>query len=238
MSNIFSQILIYLGHRIIFFKDCCIAVFIFYIWRVNWRLNITALLVALAFFGVSLEQSNTDPNQEILVQFNTDSISVLQAQRAVSDIKNQLKAIGVEDVQVSETSDGRLKVTYYSTIDVAVIKSLFFKHNKLRYGNSPLEGNDVPSKTPIGTDSNTYIVDVVKIQSDFNYDLSLQGVLVEVKAANDQYVKPKLSLDASSIDIELRYTVESDLNSGYRIISLVEDNANYKIPEVRAGPIS
>ena len=238
MSNIFSQIVIYLVLRIIFFKDCSIAVFIFYIWRVNWRLNITALLIALAFFGVSLEQSNTDPNQEILVQFNTDSISALQAQRAISDIKNQLKAIGVEEVQVSETSDGRLKVSYYSAIDVSVIKSLFFKQNKLRYGNSPLEGDDFPFKIPFSNDSNTYIVDVIKIQSDFNYDLSLQGVLAEAKAANDQYVKPKLSLDASPIDIELRYTVESDLISGYRIVSLVEDNASYKIPEVRAGPIS
>ena len=225
-------------HRIIFFKDCRNAVFIFYIWRVNWRWNITALIVALAFIGISLDQSNTDPNQEILVQFNTDSISVDQAQQAVSDIKNQLKAIGVEDVQVSETSDGRLKVTYYSTVDVAVIKNLFYKHNKLQLGDTPSDERDNSSKIPFTNDSNTYIVDVIQIQSDFIFDVSLQGLLVEVKATNDQYVKPKVSLDALEVDFELKYNIESELSSGYSTISLVVDNATYKIPEVRAGPFS
>ena len=225
-------------HRIIFFKDCRNAVFIFYIWRVNWRWNITALIVALAFIGISLDQSNTDPNQEILVQFNTDSISVDQAQQAVSDIKDQLKAIGVEDVQVSETSDGRLKVTYYSTVDVAVIKNLFYKHNRLQLGDPPSDERDNSSKIPFTNDSNTYIVDVIQIQSDFNFDVSLQGLLVEVKATNDQYVKPKVSLDALEVDFELKYNIESELSSGYSTISLVVDNATYKIPEVRAGPFS
>ena len=204
----------------------------------NWRWNITAIIVALAFFGISLDQSNTDPNQEILVRFNTNSISVDQAQRAVSDIKNQLKAIGVEDVQVSETTDGRLKVTYYSIVDVAIIKSLFYKHNKLQLGDTPFNEKDDSSKIPFPNDSNTYIVDVVKIQNDSNSDLSLQGLLVEVKSANDQYVKPKISLDASKVDFELKYNVESELSIGYSNISMFVDDSTHKIPECRAGPFS
>lgn len=204
----------------------------------NWRWNITALIVALAFIGISLDQSNIDANQEIVVKFNTDSISVNQAKRAVSDITNQLKAIGVEDVQVSEISDGRLKVTYYSTVDVAVIKNLFDKQNRLHLGDSHSSERDYPFKIPFSNDSSTYIVDVIQIQSDFNFDVSLQGLIVESKVANDQYLKPKISSNTTEVDFELKYSVESELSSGYSSITLVEDDATYKIPEVRAGPYS
>lgn len=224
--------------RIIFFKDCRNAVFIFYIWRVNWRWNITAIIVALAFFGISLDQSNTDPNQEILVQFNTDSISADQAQWAISDIKNQLRAIGVEDVQVSETLDGRLKVTYYSEVDVAVIKNLFYKKNKLQLATAPICENEGTIPFPLSNDSNTYLVEVIQIQSDFNTDIGIQGVLVEVKSASDQYVKPKVSLDATEVNFDLKYNVESELSTGYSSLSLFVENTTYRIPESRAGPFS
>src|SRR5690554_1434335 len=138
---------------------------------VNWRWNITALIIALAFFGISLEQTNADPNQEILIQFNSDSISDNQERRAISDIKNQLKEIGVEDVQVSKTPDGRLKVTYYSEVDVAVIKNLFYKQNKLLLANLPMSADEGTNPFSSSNDSRTYIVEVVKIQSDFNADI-------------------------------------------------------------------
>ena len=89
----------------------------------NWRWYITGIIVALAFVGMSREQFAM-PNQEIVVQFNTNSVSADETERAISEITNQLKTIGVEDIQVSEMLDGKLKVTYYSTIDVAVIKNL------------------------------------------------------------------------------------------------------------------
>lgn len=204
----------------------------------NWRIYITAFVIALAFIGISLDQSNSDPNQEILVQFNTDSISADQALRAVSDIKSQLRAIGIEEVQVSETSDGRLKVTYYSTVDVDVIKSLFFKQNKLQIDDTSSEERKSPSKFPFTNDSNTYIVDVVKIQNDFNADISLQGVLVEVKSSNNQYIKPQVSAVTSEVAFGLIYNIESQIVIDYNASSLFVEDVSHKIPEGRAGPLS
>ena len=204
----------------------------------NWRWYITGLIVALAFIGISLDQSNSDANQEILVQFNTDSISVDQAQRAVADIENQLKSIGVEDVQVSETSDGRLKVTYYSTVDVAVIKRLFSKHNKLHVHQLHVDGEEDSSKTPFTSDSNTYIVDVFQIQNDFNTYINLQGMLVELKSANNHYVKPHMWPVTSELDLDLICNSESGLAIDVSTISLFVNDCSHIIPEVRAGPFS
>ncbi|OAD91610.1 hypothetical protein A7A78_03780 [Aequorivita soesokkakensis] len=209
----------------------------FYIWRVNWRWYFTGIIVALAFFGISIEQSAV-PNQEIVVQFSADSISADEAQQAISEITSQLKTIGVADVQISKLLDGKLKVTYYSTIDVAVIKNLFQKQNKLHFGDTAFNKKDTSSKIPFSSDSNTYKLDVIKIQKDFGSDLGLHGFPVELKSAKDQFLNPYVSLRASETDFVFKQGFERVVFKNYRDASLLIDNASHKIPEVRAGPLS
>ena len=62
-----------------------------------------------------MEQS-TLPNQEIVVEFNTNSVSEVDAKQAISNITNQLRSIGVDDFQISEIRDGKLRVTYYLSL--------------------------------------------------------------------------------------------------------------------------
>ena len=205
---------------------------------VNWRWNITALIIALAFFGISLEQTNADPNQEILIQFNSDSISDNEERHVISDIKNQLKEIGIEDVQVSKTPEGRLKVSYYSEVDVAVVKNLFYKQNKPLLANLPLSKDKGSIPFSNSNDSRTYIVEVVKIQSDFNADIGLQGVLVEIKSTADQYLKPKVLVEASEVKFALKFNSEGEACTSFKTPSLFVENTNYRIPESRAGPLS
>src|SRR5690554_2884703 len=105
----------------------------FYIWRVNWRWYIPILVIVLAFFGTGLGPS-MHPNQEIVVRFESQSVNATEAQRAVSQITSQLKTIGATHVHASELYDGKLKVTYYSTIDVSVIKDLLDRQNDPHLG--------------------------------------------------------------------------------------------------------
>lgn len=209
----------------------------FYIWRVKWRWYFTGIIVALAFFGISFEQSAA-PNQEIVVQFNAGSISAGEAQQAISEITSQLKAIGVADVQISKLLDGKLKVTYYSTIDVNVIKNLFNKQDKLHFGDTAFNEKDSSSKIPFSSDSNTYKLDVLKIQNDFGSDLGLHGLPVEVKSLKDQSLNPIVSLDTPETDFVFKQGFERVVFKNYRDASLLIDNTSHKIPEVRAGPLS
>ncbi|SRX74536.1 hypothetical protein AEQU3_01515 [Aequorivita antarctica] len=203
----------------------------------NWKWYIPVLIIALAFFGISLEQS-TLPNQEIVVQFDAKSVSADEAQRAVSDITNQLKAIGVADVQVSELLDGKLKVTYYSSIDVAVIKNLFYKQNKLQLDDTAFNEKDGSSQIPFSNDSYTYKLDVIKIQKDYGSDLGLHGLLVELKSAKDQYLNQIVSLVIEDANFSLKQNFEIVAYKNYRNVSLLIDTTSHKIPEVRAGPFS
>lgn len=218
-------------------KTVAIQSLFFYIWRVNWRWYIPVLIIAFAFFGIGLEQS-TLPNQEIVVQFDAKSVSTDEAQRAVSEITNQLKAIGVTDVEVSELLNGKLKVTYYSTIDVTVIKNLFFKQNKLQLGDTAFNEKEGSSKIPFSSHSNTYKLDVIKIQKDYGSDLGLQGLPVALKSSKDQYLNQIVSLATDNADFSLKQNFESVAYKNYRNVSLLIDTTSHKIPEVRAGPLS
>mgnify|MGYP000038251692 CR=1 FL=1 len=159
-------------------------------------------------------------------------------QRLVEFITNQLKAIGVAVVQVSKIQNGKLKVTYYSTIDVAIIKDLFNKQDKLQLGYTAFNEKESSSKNPFSNDSNTYKLDVLKIQKDYGSDIGLHGLPVEVKFAKDQYLNQVVSLGTSETYFSFKHSIESVVFKNYRDVSLLIDNTSYKIPEVRAGPLS
>ena len=204
----------------------------------NWRWYFTGVIIALTFFGMSLGQSTTNPNQEIVVRFNAASIDPDEVQRAIADIRSQLKSIGIDDVHVSEILDGKLKVTYFSSKDVDVVKDLFLQHNKLQLGDTAFNDKDGSSKIPFNQNTNTYKLDVVKIQQDLGTDIGFHGTLVEIKSANDQYVKPILSLVSSAAEFSLKYHIESAGSKTHPNIALLINNSSHKIPEVRAGPLS
>lgn len=184
-----------------------------------------------------MEQS-TLPNQEIVVQFNTNSVSEAEAKRAISSITSQLKSIGVEDFHISEIQNGKLKLTYYSAKDIATIKNLFDAQDEFQLGDTAFDNTEHSSGFPSKEGTNTYKLDVVKIQKDSNLDLGLHGLPVEVKSAKDQYLNPIVFLGASETNFNLKQCSESVAYKNYRNVSLLIDTSSHKIPEVRAGPLS
>lgn len=218
-------------------KDCSNTVFIFYIWRVNWRWYITGLILALAFFGMGMGQPATNPNQEIVVRFNTASVDTDALERAVAEVRSQLKSIGIEDVLVSETWDGKITVTYFSNKDIAVIENLFLQKNDFQIANS-LNGESSSSKLPLDPDSTIYKIEVVKIQQDSDSPLGFAGTLIDVKRGNDQYLKPILSPAISEDCFSLKLNIGTAGCKTYSNISFLINNSAHKIPEVRAGPFA
>ncbi|MDN3725474.1 hypothetical protein QRD02_13880 [Aequorivita sp. SDUM287046] len=203
----------------------------------NWRWYIPILTIALAFFATSREQA-TLPNQEIVVQFGANAVSDEDAQRAVAEITNQLEAIGVAEIQVSQLLHGKLKVTYYSTIDVAVIKNLFYKQNKINLDEALFAKRNHSPESPFGDDhSKTYRLDVIQIQKNYGSDFGFHGLPVELKSAKDQYLNQVISL-VNDTHFGFKQNFESVAYKNYRTIALLIDTSSHKIPEVRAGPVS
>lgn len=202
----------------------------------KWYLSI--LVIALAFLGISLEQKNA-PNQEILVQFNEDFVKTSETEAAIETVKKQLQSIGVNEVQVVTIQDGSIKITYYSAIDVSFVKVLFKNQENLYLAYaSGQEKSDSSSSFPSSENDNYIQLNVNEIPDNSNRDLGFNGVLVEVKFVRDQYVNPIAYFGTSEKDFTLKKYSEVLNKNLYFDSTIIKDNASYKIPEVRAGPLS
>jgi hypothetical protein len=204
---------------------------------VNSKWYLGLLLVALAFLGISSEQTVV-PNQEIVVQFNADAVSTNDSENAIAIVTKQLQSIGVEGVQVTELLDGNLKITYYSAIDIAVVKDLFNKQAHLLIENTSFSTNENSSNQPFDTNTIAYELNVSEIQTATDADMGGNGLLVELKSGNEWYVNPVLYLGNTNIDFSLQRRFQNEAHPLYGNIALGIDTTSYKIPEVRAGPLS
>ena len=203
----------------------------------NFRWYIPVFVLVLAILGISVDQS-TMPNQEIVVQFDANSISSEEAQQAISKITEQLKTIGVDNIHVSKLLNGKLKVTYYSAVDVAIIKNLLHKQNNLQLDNTSFNKNDGSPQIPFNSGRDSYKLDVVIIQKGFGSDLGLQGLPVVTKFVKENYLNPDISISIFEIDISFLQDFENVAYKNYRNVSLLIDVTSHKIPEVRAGPFA
>ena len=169
------------------------------------------------------------------MQFTDDEVSSDDALNAIEIVKNQLQTIGVDNIQVREVANGRLRITYYSDIDVASIKNILSEEKKLELGYS--SNNDESNKIPLDDESNSYNLDVFKIQKNSDTEWDLDGILVlELKPDGDRFSNPKIFAYNEEIDVE-----ENITKVAYKVhynIAIAIDNTSYKIPEVRAGPIA
>lgn len=203
----------------------------------NSKWFIGVVVVALTFLGISLEQTAV-PNQEIVVQFNRDAVSANETENTIASVTKQLQSIGVEGIQVVKTVDGNLKISYYSAIDVAVVKDLFAKQAHVQLGYSAFNPNDDSSNQPFDNDTATYELNISEIQTAPDADMGLNGAVVDIKSGNEWYVNPVLYLGNTNVDFGIQNNLEKVAYTIYGAITLGIDTTSYKIPEVRAGPVS
>ena len=96
----------------------------------NNKWYISALIIILAFLGgITSHEKSVTPNQEIVLQFSSETVSNDEAQIAITTVKQQLETVGVHDIQVTEYKGGQLKITYFSTIDIGSVKKLLSKES-------------------------------------------------------------------------------------------------------------
>jgi len=194
------------------------------------------LVIALAFVGISLEQKNA-PNQEIVVQFNDSAVSPDDTQAAIETVKKQLQSIGITDVRIDDAQKGALKISYYSAVDVSFIEVLFSNQENLSLEENT-QKEDFPISFPLQPDSTTFQLNISEIPSNAPQSLGLNGVVAEVKFLRDQSVKPIVFFRPFENDFHLKKPLQKFTNNLHSISVFITDNNSYKIPEVRAGPLS
>jgi hypothetical protein len=200
----------------------------------KWYLSTFILIVA--FLGAGLQQFSV-PNQEIVLQFEDQEISLVETENAIANIKKQLQDIGVEKIQVYKGDNGVLKISYFSEIDVVFIKKLFSKEKALKLSYSLLDIEEGTSKIPSKNKSNTYQLDVFEIQKSNGNEGDSNGLVVELLPENDRSFNPDVYYSALVQDVRFKNKIEKVAYVIYSAISIEIDNSSYNIPEVRAGPV-
>ncbi|GAA4887149.1 hypothetical protein GCM10023311_08560 [Flaviramulus aquimarinus] len=201
------------------------------------RWSISILIFSLTLFGVVLQQKISEPNQEIVLQFEDVDLTSKDAENTVTLVKRQLQSIGAQNIQVLSLENGTLKITYYSDAGIASIKRIFSKENSLTLHIKSQTQDEESSDFPKKKGSIGYNLDVYEIQKGQDSGWDLDGTFtLEFEPKSDRFLDPNYH----AID-HVGYGYEDNLvQVAYKIrrnITLQIAAPLHSIPEVRAGPI-
>ncbi|PPK93624.1 hypothetical protein LY01_02407 [Nonlabens xylanidelens] len=200
--------------------------------NVKWYIG--ALIAIISYFVV--EQQSVDvPNQEVLLTFiqgeNTSSKDL-----AIETVKAQLLSLGARNVTISSLDNGSLKVSYYSHLAIQNVKEQLFKDldDSTGVATALYHVGDEPVKENI----RDYQIDVYEIQENVVSGFDNEGkCYFELKQDYNRgsqvlgFVSPVVTIDSRNQLTAIAVKVRGDVLFAF-------NDSTYKIPEVRAGPIS
>ncbi|MDB4175351.1 hypothetical protein N9766_03205 [Flavobacteriaceae bacterium] len=202
--------------------------------QTKWYLRSFVILVVL--IGLTLEQI-AQPNQQIVVEFAGDSISLSNAQNTIAAVTNKLQDIGAKSIKVQQGANGVLTISYYSTIDTEAVKGMLSSNKEVLEevaSNDSYPKNQAP---PFDT-SSVYKLDVYEIQQQYDIKPDLNGLVLTFEGKTHRYFIAKVygAIGGNQIAQQNKITTVSFIAQG--AVSLVLTDFSYKIPQVRAGPIA
>ena len=203
--------------------------------KAKWYLS--TFIVILTLLGLSQQQFSV-PNQEIVVQFTTNEIALLETQNTIAIVKEQLQTIGVENIQIHKEANGKLKITYFSDIDVASIKKILSKEKDVKLSYSSIFQEEGDSKFPSNKDSNHFKLDVFEIQKSNDAEGDFNGYALELKPESDRFFTSVVYLSYADVAVKETNKAEKVAFTIHKNIAIAIDNSSHNIPEVRAGPVA
>ena len=201
--------------------------------QTKWYLRSFVILVVL--IGLTLEQI-AQPNQQIVVEFAGDSISLSNAQNTIAAVTNKLQAIGAKSIKVKQGANGVLTISYYSTIDTEVVKGMLSSNKEVLEGVASNDSSPKNQAPPFDT-SSVYKLDVYEIQQQYDIKPDLNGLVLTFEGKTHRYFIAKVygAIGGNQNAQQNKITTVSFIAQG--AVSLVLTDFSYKIPQVRAGPI-
>jgi len=201
--------------------------------QTKWYLRSFVILVVL--IGLTLEQI-AQPNQQIVVEFAGDSISLSNAQNTIAAVTNKLQAIGAKSIKVKQGANGVLTISYYSTIDTEAVKGMLSSNKEVLEGVASNDSSPKNQAPPFDT-SSVYKLDVYEIQQQYDIKPDLNGLVLTFEGKTHRYFIAKVygAIGGNQIAQQNKITTVSFIAQG--AVSLLLTEFSYKIPQVRAGPI-
>ena len=201
--------------------------------QTKWYLRSFVILVVLV--GLTLEQI-AQPNQQIVVEFAGDSISLSNAQKTLAAVTNKLQAIGAKSIKVQQSASGVLTISYYSTIDTEAVKGMLSSNKEALEGVASNHSSLKNQAPPFDT-SSVYKLDVYEIQQQYDIKPDLNGLVLTFEGKTHRYFIAKVygAIGGNQIAQQNKITTVSFIAQG--AVSLLLTEFSYKIPQVRAGPI-
>ena len=201
--------------------------------QTKWYLRSFVILVVL--IGLTLEQI-AQPNQQIVVEFAGDSVSLSSAQNTITAVTNKLQAIGAKSIKVKQGANGVLTISYYSTIDTEAVKGMLSSNKEVLEGVASNDSSPKNQAPPFDT-SSVYKLDVYEIQQQYDIKPDLNGLVLTFEGKTHRYFIAKVygAIGGNQIAQQNKITTVSFIAQG--AVSLVLTDFSYKIPQVRAGPI-
>ncbi len=195
------------------------------------------LISMVSLLGLGLQQpSNT--HQEIIISFSDAKEITLETQNnTIAIIKKKLQKIGVNYFWVQKDDQGRLKISYFSSVDTAFIKKVLNQENHFAvrylsnlYNNQPVDRSD--------TNSSNYYIDVFEIPKTFENPTEDSGLVIQLLSNTDRLFKQNLYDHYLSI-VNEDSSLAQKFKSTFYSKKIIEVNArSCEIPQVRAGPFS
>ncbi|MEZ4797441.1 MAG: hypothetical protein R2785_09750 [Flavobacteriaceae bacterium] len=202
----------------------------------NLRRYIGALIIVLTFLGIVYQQQNRLPNQEIVLQFRDAKVSSVETQNTLALVKKQLQSLGANNIQVKNTAEGNLIITYYSASNVNYIKKNLTEDTTLVLDYNINNQDNESSNFPIENKSTGYNLNVYEIQNRNNVDWNfVENSIQHLKSDNERLLNPNLFVFAIDSEDRVEHTFKVTYKAN-RNIALAIKNLFQSTPEVRAGP--
>lgn len=186
------------------------------------------LLITLVIIRLGVQQQHA-PNQEIVVQFTSQSIDTEEVESVVTLVKNQLKSLGVDQLSVVPSEKGQLIITYYSSHSTETVKNSLATNDDFFIDESNEPQPEVPS-----IPENTYRLSVSDLHQHQTFHLD--AFVVETPFENPAVSFP----DVQGAVVEFKSTNAFEPSTeplGFPAAEaqLIRRNP-FNVPPVRAGP--
>jgi len=199
----------------------------------NFKKYIGALVFLLSGLGIFSQYNSTKPNQEIVLQFQDEITNSVQPELAIASIKEQLQAIGVHEISISELADGTLKISYFSEAEVSEVKQFLSERLELRL-NIPLSDSE---KLPSEKNRGLYKVKVSEIQKtvDLPSGFSDKSIILQ-KSDFERFLNPSHFQKESAVNWSRSQRPIQKIGCLSDYFPPTKIHIPYEIPETRAGP--
>lgn len=194
-----------------------------------------ALLIVFIFLG-TFQENTTVPNQEIVIEFVDLKTSEKEITNTIYSVKESLLKAGASNIEVEETKNGALKISYYSIVNVANIKEVLSKNNSSTLKQHPLENKEEKQPSPFKVQN--YSLDIYELNQDIELANFDSNSILEIKFDSRRHSNTQNFASLENIQLKEAHKVFKTAFKIQKRLLIIKDNTSHLKPEVRAGPLS